>query len=225
MARTVRTIRSFDPTFLFIAIPPFVGPVLGGESGQSKWQRGRRLAVTGISSAGVLNGAMMTATVLLLTALAASAAAQGQGPAQGGATKQNWPPPIVSVPSYPSPPFRAVPAPPPGPPPQLPIIVDPPRARAPLQALISELDYPASALANREQGRVEFRLDVGANGRVLRCTITRSSGSSALDATTCRILRSRARYTPARNSNGMPVGYPVEDAVEWRLPEKGGERG
>jgi protein TonB len=107
----------------------------------------------------------------------------------------------------------------------MPVIVDPPRARAPLQALVSELDYPMSALANREQGRVEFRLDVGANGRVLGCAITRSSGSSALDATTCRILRSRARYTPARNSNGMPVGYPVEDAVEWWLPAGDGERG
>jgi len=130
---------------------------------------------------------------------------------------QDSPPPrIIAVPSSPpSPPFRAVPPPPPAPPPPMPVIVAPPRARAPLQALISVNDYPMSALAKREQGRVEFRLDVGANGRVHGCAITRSSGSSALDATTCRILRSRARSTPARNSNGMPVGYPVEDAVEW----------
>ena len=172
---------------------------------------------------------MMTA--LLLLALAASVAALGQGQAQsegqaqGGATVQDSPPPIVAVPSSPPPTFRMVPAPPPGPPPPLPVIAAPPQARAPLQALISLDDYPMSALARREQGRVEFRLDVGANGRVLGCTITRSSGSSALDATTCRILRSRGRYTPARDSNGMPVGYPVEDAVEWRLPEKDGERG
>ena len=167
---------------------------------------------------------MIISTALLLAALTAAASAQGQG--QGGATVQDSPPPrIIAVPSSPPmPPFRVVPPPPPGPPP-LPVIVAPPRARAPLQSLISPPDYPASALANREQGRVEFRLDVGANGRVHGCTITRSSGSSALDATTCRILRSRARYTPGRNSNGMPVGYPVEDAVEWRLPEKDGERG
>ena len=170
---------------------------------------------------------MMTVTVLLLAALAASASAQGQDEEQGGFTMQESPPPrIIAVPSSPpSPPFRVIPPPPPGPPPPLPVIVDPPRPKAPLQALVSELDYPMSALANREQGRVEFRLDVGANGRVLGCTITRSSGSSALDATTCRILRSRARYTPARNSNGMPVGYAVEDAVEWRLPGEDGERG
>jgi protein TonB len=169
---------------------------------------------------------MMTATVLLLTALTASVSAQSQGEAQGGVTVQNSPPPrIIAVPSPPPmPPFRVVP-PPPAPPPPLPVIVAPPQPRAPLQALISVNDYPASALANREQGRVEFRLDVGPSGRVHGCTITRSSGSSALDSTTCRILRSRARYTPARNSNGMPVGCPVEDAVEWRLPAKDGERG
>ena len=82
-----------------------------------------------------------------------------------------------------------------------------------------------SALANREAGRVEFRLDVGENGRVLNCTVTRSSGARALDATTCRIVRSRARFTPARDSNGMPVGHWVKDAIEWRLPAGDGERG
>ncbi len=169
----------------------------------------------------------MTPIALLLTALAASASAQSQdeAEAQGGMTVKDSPPAIVTAPWLPSRPDRVVPAPPPGPPAPLPVIAEPPRAKAPLQALVSVEDYPMSALARREEGRVEFRLDVGENGRVTGCTITRSSGSSALDATTCRILRSRARYTPARDSNGMPVGYPVEDAVEWRLPGRDGERG
>ena len=172
---------------------------------------------------------MMTAIVLLVTALAASAFAQNQGQAQGGVTVQASPlPRIIAVPSPPpSVPVLVPPSAPSSvaPPPPLPVVVAPPRPRAPLQALISINDYPMSALANREQGRVEFRLDVGANGRVIGCTITRSSRSSVLDSTTCTILRRRARYTPARNSNGMPVGYWVEDGVEWRLPEKDGERG
>ncbi len=169
---------------------------------------------------------MMTTTLLLLLAFAAAASPEGQDQAQGGMTVQNSPPPrIIAVPSTPSPPGRAVPAPPPGPPPPLPAIAEPPRAKTPLQALISVNDYPMSALANREAGRVEFRLDVGPSGRVHGCAITRSSGSTALDSTTCRILRSRARYTPARDSRGMPVGYAVEYGVEWRLPERDGERG
>ena len=173
----------------------------------------------------VRRAAMLTATALLLTAFAASASAQGQGQAQGGVMVQDSPPPIVTAPHRPSPPGRAVPAPPPAPPQPLPVVVAPPQARAPLQALISVNDYPMSALANREAGRVEFRLDVGDNGRVTGCTITRSSGSSALDSATCMILRRRARYTPARDSSGMPVGYWLEDGVEWRLPAEDGERG
>ena len=37
------------------------------------------------------------------------------------------------------------------------------------------------------------------------CSVTSSSGSSALDQATCRILRSRARFTPARDSSGNPT--------------------
>src|SRR5687768_2695611 len=178
---------------------------------------------------------MTVATHLLLAALAAVAQAEGQAQAHGQAQGQEQggvavthspPPPIVAVTPSPSPRVRVLEAlPAPAPPPPLPVIAAAPQERRPLQSLISPDDYPASALANREAGRVEFRLDVGPNGRVHGCTITRSSGSSALDSATCMILRRRARYTPARDSNGMPVGYSVEDGVEWRLPAEDGERG
>jgi protein TonB len=99
-----------------------------------------------------------------------------------------------------------------------PAVVEPARARASLVGLLSDADYPVSALANREEGIVEFRLDVGANGRVEGCAITRSSGSSALDSTTCRLLRSRARFTPARDSTGMPRADTVAGKIGWTLP-------
>ena len=168
----------------------------------------------------------MTANALLLMALAAAATHEGQGEQQGGVAVSNSAPPIVEVPYLPSAPVRVVPAPIiVAPPPRTGIVAAPPRAKTPLQNLVSQADYPMSALASREQGRVGFRLDVGENGRVLACTITRSSGSRALDATTCRIVRSRARFTPARDNNGMPVGHWVKDAIEWRLPAGDGERG
>jgi hypothetical protein len=53
---------------------------------------------------------------------------------------------------------------------------------------------------------------------VIGCTIDQSSGTSALDRATCRIMRSRARYTPARDSNGNAVPSPVEEEVTWTLP-------
>ena len=88
--------------------------------------------------------------------------------------------------------------------------------RHPLAAHISDRDYPAAARQNGEQGIVRLSLDVGVDGRVTRCAITRSSGSRSLDVTTCRIVRSRARFTPARDGAGNPVPDRVESAIEWQ---------
>lgn len=94
----------------------------------------------------------------------------------------------------------------------------PARAKANVQSLFSDEDYPASAIRAGEQGIVRYRLDIGPNGRVTSCTITASSGSAALDSTTCRLLRSRARFTPARDSSGQPVNDTADGAITWRLP-------
>ncbi len=97
------------------------------------------------------------------------------------------------------------------------VVVEPPRARANLASYVSQGDYPASALARGEQGIVRFRLAVGVDGRVADCEIIRTSGSTALDNATCRIMRSRARFTPARNSNGNPVPASIESEIGWHL--------
>lgn len=97
------------------------------------------------------------------------------------------------------------------------IVAEPARARRTLAGYVSRADYPAAALRAREQGRVAVALGIGPDGRVSDCKITASAGS-ALDSATCRILRSRARYSPARDSKGNPV--PGSDAGElrWTLP-------
>jgi protein TonB len=117
-------------------------------------------------------------------------------------------PPAVYVPPAP------VPAPPP------PRIVPPQRARANLNSYFSADDYPAAALRGNDQGTTGFSLTIGANGRVEACTVTSSSGSSALDQATCRILRSRARYTPARDQSGNPTSGRDSGRVTWRLPSE-----
>ena len=63
-----------------------------------------------------------------------------------------------------------------------------------------------------------FALDIGPDGRVTNCAVTQSSGSATLDNATCRIMRSRARYTPARNPRGQAVADRDRGAVTWRLP-------
>jgi protein TonB len=83
---------------------------------------------------------------------------------------------------------------------------------------VSDADYPAAALRGEEQGATRFRLTVGPDGRVKDCAVTGSSGSSSLDATTCRLMRSRARFTPARDSQGNPVGDTISNTIRWVLP-------
>jgi protein TonB len=124
-------------------------------------------------------------------------------------------------PALPAPPvLRALPpAPtPPAPPPVR--TVPPQRARANLNSYFSADDYPAAALRGEDQGTTSFRLTIGPNGRVMDCAVTGSSGSSALDQATCRILRSRARYTPARGPDGNPTGGTDSGRVTWRLPSE-----
>ena len=95
---------------------------------------------------------------------------------------------------------------------------EPARAHANLGTYVHNSDYPDSALRNDEQGTTRFRLSVGTDGRVTDCTVTGSSGSSALDAATCRLTKSRARFTPARDASGNPATDNVASAIHWVLP-------
>jgi protein TonB len=98
--------------------------------------------------------------------------------------------------------------------------VEPARARANLASYVSDSDYPASALRNGDEGTTGFRLNIGANGRVTNCTVTSSSGSSALDNATCRIMRARARFTPARDQFGNPTTDTHSARIAWRIQDQ-----
>ena len=131
---------------------------------------------------------------------------------------QNTAPPVNVITTKAAPVPPAPPAPPPPPPPPPPAkVVQAARAKGNLAALVSDADYPASALRSEEEGTTGFRLEVGANGRVTNCSITSSSGSSALDSATCRIMKSRARFTPAVDSNGNPSADTVSSRITWRI--------
>lgn len=124
------------------------------------------------------------------------------------------PPPI---PAPPSPPVYTVSAPPSPPVPAGPGVVRRPVA-IDRRSWIEIDDYPAAALRAEEQGLVMVVLQVGANGRVSDCRITFSSESAALDAATCRLFRSRARYRPARNADDEAVVGMIREQVRWVLP-------
>jgi protein TonB len=92
------------------------------------------------------------------------------------------------------------------------------RAKAFVRSIVSMADYPPSALNHHESGQVFFRLHIGIDGLVTACDIVRSSGSATLDSQTCRIMKSRARFTPAHDGNGNPVEDTVESSLTWTLP-------
>jgi protein TonB len=126
------------------------------------------------------------------------------------------PPPVITPQAPQAPP--APPAPPPPPPPPAPVKVQPAKARANLASYFSDDDYPQDAIRNEQQGTTGVRLDVGPDGRVTNCVVTSSSGSSSLDNTTCRLLKSRARFTPATDSTGAKTTDTQTTRIRWQLP-------
>ncbi|WP_156841811.1 energy transducer TonB [Novosphingobium aquimarinum] len=98
----------------------------------------------------------------------------------------------------------------------------PPKAARPKNAAsgwVSTDDYPASALRRGEQGTVRFELTVSANGKVEACRVIASSGSSTLDAATCKFVSARARFEPATDANGARATGSYSSAVTWVIPD------
>lgn len=80
-------------------------------------------------------------------------------------------------------------------------------------------DYPVEARRAGHEGVVVFRLTVDAAGAVSRCEVTTSSGSPVLDATTCQLMRERARFKPARDERGRAIAATYSNRVTWRIPK------
>lgn len=147
------------------------------------------------------------------------------------ATGAPAPPPAPVYVPYPPPP-RPAPRDTRPPPPPVPPIFDrsvltaplrtgpsyPRRARADFNTYFSVDDYPPRTRRRGAGGDVGFSVLVGPDGRITRCTITASSGSAALDAATCRILTSRARYRPAQDVLGVPVSGQDSGVISWPVP-------
>jgi protein TonB len=145
------------------------------------------------------------------------------------------PPPPMIPPSLvqmkaPEPPIQTVTSP--VIPPVAPPVMAPPRPAPPppprqsqarsltgsLQGLISSDDYPPSALDNNEQGSVQVTLTIGSSGRVTGCSPS-GGASSTLKSATCRLLTSRARFSPAQDANGNPTTSSYSQTIVWRIAE------
>lgn len=81
---------------------------------------------------------------------------------------------------------------------------------------ISSDDYPPAALSRNESGLVQYDVDVSASGVPRRCTVTRSSGSEALDRRTCDIVMERSAFIPASNGAGGRAAGVYRSRIRWR---------
>ena len=133
------------------------------------------------------------------------------------------PPPVV-VATVPNPPPVYVPTPiaPPAPapaPPAPPVVSKAAGAKGNPADWITQDDYPASSIRAEEEGTTSIKWTINTQGRVEGCTVTQSSGSSALDRAACSALQRRGRYTPATDAAGNPIATTSSRRVVWRLPQ------
>lgn len=132
------------------------------------------------------------------------------------------PPPIrtqTTIPPPAPPAVRIPPAAPPAPPP--PPAVDKARGATPKGqsgwARRIQENYPRKAEREGIEGSVGVSVVVTPDGRVGGCTVTRSSGSSDLDAAACDGMTRYARFNPALDSagNGIPDKYAT--TIQYKL--------
>lgn len=84
--------------------------------------------------------------------------------------------------------------------------------------VFTSADYPADALKDRRSGTVWVRYAVDAEGRASDCVVRRSSLTPSLDAATCRIITTRARFTPALDKAGQRMRAVDTARVRWVVP-------
>ncbi|MGN7998797.1 TonB family protein [Sphingomonas sp. 22176] len=82
---------------------------------------------------------------------------------------------------------------------------------------ISDDDYPAIAARNGEVGVTQMVMMVSAAGKVSRCDVEVSSGSDALDRTSCALAVRRAVFVPAQDASGRPTQAESRKPFRWEI--------
>ncbi len=83
---------------------------------------------------------------------------------------------------------------------------------------VTDNDYRSSWIRRGYSGKASFSLEVSTSGRVTNCSITRSTGHTALDTATCSLIAKRARFDPAMDASGAPTAGIYTSSINWQLP-------
>ena len=95
----------------------------------------------------------------------------------------------------------------------------PARQDRPLVALFSDDDYPRQALVGEQSGLASIVMLIDTQGKVAECMIDKTSGIAVLDANSCIIIRSRAKFSPAIGEDGKPARTYSMQRIRWVIPE------
>jgi hypothetical protein len=91
------------------------------------------------------------------------------------------------------------------------------KADLPLRSIISPDDYPDTALTNLQGGQLKYVLLIDEKGAVADCTIDHTSGHASLDAQSCHVIKTRAKYSPAIDAQGKPVKSTETGKILWLI--------
>ncbi len=87
---------------------------------------------------------------------------------------------------------------------------------------LQRADYPPESLRLGEQGVAIVNVFVTAEGEVGQVNLAGSSGHARLDEASLKVIRTRFRYTPARDARGRAVGAWIRQAIKWELQDDAG---
>lgn len=93
----------------------------------------------------------------------------------------------------------------------------PPTHAKPLLSLFSSDDYPTDAVRNDKSGMAAVVLLIDEQGKVRDCTLEATSGIAVIDAQTCVILKNRAKFSPAVDTNGKPTRGAYFQKIRWEM--------
>lgn len=96
-------------------------------------------------------------------------------------------------------------------------LVRPPRPVNSPAKWLGPADYPQGAVAAGQNGIVQFRLDVEADGKISGCHVLSRTRPDVFADTTCRAVTRRAKLEPALDADGKPVRSFLVQTVQWRV--------
>ena len=91
-------------------------------------------------------------------------------------------------------------------------------AEGDVRRLFSETDFPAEAMAKRQEGNSRLLLLIDTNGRVAGCHVLETSGIPIFDVRGCQVVMEHAKFKPATDRSGKPVrSMFTTPIISWRI--------